>query len=305
VEEAKVARRPIEREDLVGTLFSPDESGRHPVVLVLGGSEGGLIEGGARALASQGFAALALAYFGVEPLSGELVEVPLEYFAKALDWLKSQPAVDSDRIAVIGDSKGGELALLLGATYPQDLKTVVGYVPSAIVWQGISFDPRVFSQGPKSSWTLEGEPLPFVEFAQPRYSEMLEGADSFFGKPVAFRPFYEGALDDEEAVAAASIAVEKIGGPVLLISGTDDQLWPSTRLCEMAIERLKANHFPFRFRYEHLRYEGAGHLILVPGMGPDPSEIKRFALGGSTQANEAASADSWPKVLNFLREALG
>lgn len=44
--------------------------------------------------------------------------------------------------------------------------------------------------------------------------------------------FYERALEDK---AAASIAVEKINGPAMVISGTDDQLWPSTRLSEMVV----------------------------------------------------------------------
>ena len=138
----QVSRQPIEREDLVGTLFYPETPGPHPTVVALGGWGGGLREGGAEALASEGFAALALAYFGVEPLPHKLTEIPLEYFAEAIAWLKSQPAVDADRIAVVGNSKGGELALLLGATYPEDVEAVVGYAPSAVVWQGQPPDQR-------------------------------------------------------------------------------------------------------------------------------------------------------------------
>ena len=32
---------------------------------------------------------------------------------------------------------------------------------------------------------------------------------------------------------------------MMLISGTDDGLWPSTRMGEMVIERLKAHEHPF------------------------------------------------------------
>jgi dienelactone hydrolase len=47
---------------LVGTLFSPASSGTRPAVVVLGGSEGGLLgEGVAATLARRGYAALALA----------------------------------------------------------------------------------------------------------------------------------------------------------------------------------------------------------------------------------------------------
>src|ERR687885_1057631 len=160
MQEAQVNCQPVEREDLVGTLFYPATPGPHPTVLVFGGSGGGLREGGAEALASEGFAALALAYFAIDPLPRDLVEIPLEYFERAIAWLKEQPAIDGDRIAAMGNSKGGELALLLGATYPEDVKAVVGYVPSGIVWQGVSFGPRLLNPG--SSWTLGGRPWPFV-----------------------------------------------------------------------------------------------------------------------------------------------
>jgi hypothetical protein len=46
-------------------------------VLVLGGSGGGLKEGGVAALA----------YFGIGPLPPELVEIPLGYFSEAITWL--------------------------------------------------------------------------------------------------------------------------------------------------------------------------------------------------------------------------
>jgi dienelactone hydrolase len=64
--------------------------------------------------------------------------------------LKRHPMVDAVRVAAVGNSKGGELALLLGATYPQDVKAVVGYAPSAVVWEGIGFDREMYHGGPRS-----------------------------------------------------------------------------------------------------------------------------------------------------------
>jgi dienelactone hydrolase len=288
---------------LVGTLFCPSTPGPHPAVIALGGVGGGLREGGAEALASEGFAALALAYFGVDPLPRELVEIPLEYFEKAIAWLKSRPEVDANRIAVVGNSKGGELALLLGATYPEDLKAVIGYAPSAVVWQGITFDREAYHRGPKSPWSSRGEPVPFARLARPLPAEMVRMVGSYLRRqPIVGRVFYERALEDETAVAAAEIAVEKIDGPLLLISGTDDQMWPSTRLSEMAIERLKAHDHPFP--YEHLRYEGAGHMITLPNAEPPASWSSRYEVGGTQEANEFANADSWTKVLGFLEKHL-
>jgi dienelactone hydrolase len=133
-------RQPIEEEGLVGRLCYPPAPGTHPRVIVLGGSGGGLKQGGAAALSSEGFTALALCYFGLDPLPPKLVENPLEYFSKVITWLKDQFAVDPPRVVVMANSKGGELALLLGTAYPEDIRAVVDYVPSGVVCQGPSFD---------------------------------------------------------------------------------------------------------------------------------------------------------------------
>ena len=131
--EAGVVRQPVREGGLVGTLFLPPTEGPCPAVLALGGAGGGLSEGAAESFASEGFAALALAYFGLDGLPRELVEIPLEYFEGAIAWLKRHPEVNAGRVAVVGNSKGGELALLLGATFPRDVGAVVGYAPSAVV----------------------------------------------------------------------------------------------------------------------------------------------------------------------------
>ncbi len=298
LDDAKAIRQPVEQEGLVGTLFYPKAPGPHPTVIWLGGSEGGLSEGYAALLASRGYAALALAYFGIDPLPPELVEIPLEYFAEAIAWLKTQPAVDPNRIAVMGGSKGAELALLLGAMHPADIKAVVAYKPSAVVGMGLYRNPQSYSQGPKSSWSLDGQGLPFV--AGGFTIELLK---YMVGQPAALRSSYEEGLKDPAAVAAATIPVERIRGPVLLISGTDDQLWPSAEMGDMVMARLKAHNHPYP--YEHLKYEGAGHEI--SGLYLPMSTSTRagnLILGGSPAANAHASADSWPKVLAFLEQHL-
>ena len=62
-------------------------------------------------------------------------------------------------IAVMGGSRGGEVALLLGSMFP-DVKAVVAYSPSHVVWGGwpISDEDRK-KQTNRPAWTYKGKPV--------------------------------------------------------------------------------------------------------------------------------------------------
>jgi len=127
----------ILRRGLVGRFHAGTTPG--PALLVLGGLEGGLetADEVAKQFAAGGFASLALAYFGTPPLPAMLGEIPLEYFHKAVDWLREQPGLHSKRVGVVGHSKGAEAALLIGATAPQ-VRAIVAYCPSHVAWQALN-----------------------------------------------------------------------------------------------------------------------------------------------------------------------
>jgi dienelactone hydrolase len=114
------------------------------------------------------------------------------------------------------------------------------------------------------------------------------------------------SLENRGAVEAAAIAVERIRGPVLLLSGEDDRLWPSPILAEIAAARLAAHKRPVT----HLRYSGAGHMIGPVGLPGTANTILHplrglsMALGGTPAGNAAAADDSWPRVLQFLQTSL-
>ena len=148
----------VRERGLVGTFYEPPGEGRHPAMIVLTGSGGGIppSSGPAGGFASRGYAVLALAYFNAERLPATLSNIPLEYFGTALDWLASQPSVDPDRIGVLGHSRGAELALLLGVAY-QHLRLVVAVAPSNVVNRGCC---DRFSM---VAWTLQRRPVAAAE----------------------------------------------------------------------------------------------------------------------------------------------
>lgn len=290
-------RRTVLSDELAATLVLPPPGERRgPAVVVLSGARGGLDDHGAEALAQAGFVALALAYFGAQSLPRALVEIPLEYIGRAIAWLRAQPEVAGRRVGLVGRSKGGELALQTAAAYPDQVSAVVGYTPSPVVWQGLPADRRGWREPPRSSWTLQGSPLPFLAFAKPRSGDLPRIVLSLLAGKLALRPAYERALDDDEARERATIPLERIAGPVLLISGSDDQMWPAVALCELAMARLARREHPSADR--HLSYDGAGHLLGLPG--PRPTDNGRFAVGGSPGADAHASDEAWPHVQDFL-----
>jgi dienelactone hydrolase len=236
----------VPQDGLFGHYYAPAPSaGPRPAVLLMGGAEGGLgayLDVAAGLLASHGFPALAVAYFGVSGLPPELANVPLEYFARALAWLRDQPGVDRAHVYAYGDSRGSEAALLLGVHRPDLVQGVVALVPSNVVH--CSFPDCT---GP--AWTLGGAPLPYT---------------SQFDGPVP--------TDDPAAV----IPVERIEGPVLLVCAEGDFVWPSCPYAGAIDQRLTSSADP----HPHvlLAYQGADHN--VGWLAPDqPDTVIGDALG--------------------------
>ncbi len=294
------ARMPVRDEGLVATLFEPPDAPA-PGIIVLGGGSGGLPEPAAALLASRDFTTLALAYFGVEDLPSELIELPLEYFETAIDWLRRRESVVGERrLGVTGSCKGGELVLLLGTASPW-VGAVVGLVPSGVLTNAIS--DAMTTSATRSGWSYGGRPLPFAAPADAAVAG-VQGEEC-----VALRSLYLSALRDPEAVERATIPVKLIEGPVLLFSGEDDQVWPSTQLSDVAMQWL-AQRGP-GYPREHVCYQGAGHRIPTPYLPTTirqtgrPSSGMAFVLGGTPEADAVASADSWARTLPFFAKHLG
>ena len=70
------------------------------------------------------------------------------------------------------------------------------------------------------------------------------------------RGAFEKMMDDTAAMKAAAIKVENISGPVLLISGTKDEQWPSMEMADAMMKRLEDS--TFSHFTQHMPLEG-GH----------------------------------------------
>ena len=264
------------RDDVTANLFLPVHPTATQGALVLGGSVGGFAWSNqvASLIAASGRAALAVAYFdwrGAYGLPTSLAEIPLEIFIDALNGLKKHPRVLTDDLSVVGFSKGTEAALLL-ATKRRDIRKVVAYSPSAYVWEAA----RMRQDDPaQSSWTWQGEPLPFARF------DADEDFYRTFDK-TKLRAFHERALEDEEVRRRARIPVERSDARILLLSGIEDGTWPAGPMSNAIAERFKGGRAS---QVAHLAFENVGHSFFIPGF---PANQADGLWGANAQADKKA-----------------
>ncbi|MDR3526603.1 MAG: acyl-CoA thioester hydrolase/BAAT C-terminal domain-containing protein [Rhizomicrobium sp.] len=280
----------IRQNGLVGRYYAPKGVKHHTAVLMLGGSNGGFPYGAAAAnLAEAGYPTFALAYFHDQrgrPADSPpyLANIPLEYFFRALEWMKTQPAINPDKIVLMGESRGGELVLLLGSLRP-DVAGVIAYSPSHVLWAGL--DPTLG----QPAWTLKGKGLPFLKATFKSATEYCDGFKTAL------------ATASPKTLAAVSIPVENIHGPVLLISSKTDHLWPASFMSNAAAARLKVHAFPYPVT--NLQFDDSSHLLM--GFGPGLVKmgipyVWEMDFGGSAEGTRKARDTGWAASKAFLAE---
>ena len=283
-------------------------SSPRPAVLVLGGSEGGLFTARSIAplLASRGYAVLGVGYFrrgeeGLETLPAALEDVPLERLEAARRWLLAQPGVVPDRLAIVGVSKGAEMALLAAAHFPW-VDAAAAFAPSHVVWEGIPGVGAVVAA--RSSWTLGGRPLPFVPWsaaAEQRGDRTRRTTGSSRLTEVHLESLAEAGT---ARIDAARIPVERGRAAILLVAGLDDARWPAAYAAAQIAKRMAAAGQDARLQ---VLDAATGHLVLGTGWAPTTSfQRSTGALqGGSPALDAVAQARSWAALLAFLESSIG
>jgi dienelactone hydrolase len=285
----------VHEQGLVGRLYAP--GGRRPAVMVLGGSNGGISPAYAPTLAAHGFTTFSLAYFQAPGLPADLVEIPLEYFGRALDWLQHRPEVDPERVAVLGISRGGELSLLLGTQFDV-VRAVVAFSPSSVVWEGAIRDPArrglAAVRADRSAWSRNGQALPYArKQITPELERKITAGERFAVIE------YHSAEAVSAAPAEAVIPIERSRAPILLVSGRGDRMWPSEKMAEQVVERRRAAKGAAPI--DHRTYDDASHVLHDAWLPPQYGGT----MGGTAAGTIHAFEDYWPRVIEFLGGALG
>jgi fermentation-respiration switch protein FrsA (DUF1100 family) len=124
-------------------------------------------------------------------------------------------------------------------------------------------------------------------------------------RPVLFRNLFRAGLRNREAVERATIPVENIRGPLLLISGGDDHLWPAADMSEAIVARLKRKGSAYTA--EHMHFAHAGHMLRYPHLPVTARYSRnkhlrgaRFSFGGTPAADAEAQAQAWQRAIAFF-----
>ncbi len=291
-----VKPRKINKNGFQANYFVKNIIEKKASIVLIGGGQWGDYWG--QEFAKKGFVGLSLPYIGREGLPKLPEEINLEYFENAIKWLKKQPEVDPKKIVIMGASRNAELALVIASTFPDLVSGVVAYAPSLVSWSNTVLPYN--SNDIKASWKYQGVDIPYVPMNK------ISGSNS---NKIETLEYWQSGLAKTDYVTQATIRVEKINGPILLFSGKDDMVWPSSIMADMIEQRIKESNFKYSF--QNIKYEKTGHLI--SGNPERNSEFRtgkiningkdyEFEFGGTNEGDYKAKQDAKMRLLDFIEK---
>jgi dienelactone hydrolase len=157
-------------QPLQGYLRQADSAGPSPAVVLLHGCNGNwgrLDERWGRRIASWGYVTLTVDSFGPRGIqntctSGAPVNLAFDAY-RALNFLVREPYVDPARVAVLGFSQGGWLALtsvehgIIEQTAPNKFRAAIAFYPPCLGFKGNMTVPTLVLIGELDDWTPANE----------------------------------------------------------------------------------------------------------------------------------------------------
>ncbi len=285
----------VETDGFYGALLRPAED-RYPgkALICFSGSDGGieLSRMLAEVFRSHGLTTLALAYVGEEGLPDRFYRIPIDLLEAAAKRLHD---MGHRKVGLWGISKGAELALTAGSLLPDLVDAVIAVAPMNTVCQGFAKDKGIVFL-PGSSWSFHGAEVPYTAFRSERFPLGHVLRESLRRRELTMYDLYLPLVQHPDP--AAVIPVERINGPILLISSQMDTMWPSELAARQIMARLREHGFSHTC--QHLSYAHGSHLFM-------PMELRSArAFRGDRGRNRAPGRedrmDSLAKTLAFVSQ---
>ncbi|MBD7912830.1 acyl-CoA thioester hydrolase/BAAT C-terminal domain-containing protein [Clostridium cibarium] len=279
----------IIENNLLARYFTTKDNTPKPAVIILSGSDGRIEKAQAIAelFAMHGYSALALSYFALEGTNVSLSCINLECVENAINWLKKQDTVIKNKIGIYGRSKGGEMALLAASMF-KDISCVIANTPSCYIYEGLKTNKFPSKH---SSWMYKGNEIPYIKFT---FSILLKTLIKMMLRDKEGIAWMYSKLIDKGNINEATIPVEKIHGPILMVSSSKDKIWPSKIHCKTIVKLLKKSNF--KYEYKHISYEKSGHMLTIPYQSIYPSNKYPDDIDSYGEAN----VNCWNETISFL-----
>ena len=234
----------VESDGFEGVFYQGRDSDKKALI-VMSGSNGGLslTRKEAEFYRNNGISALALALFRTQDTPKELSRIPIEYVESAIRWLRGQ---GYEKIGIDGMSKGSEMALLAASMF-SEISCVIARVPSYFVSEGIAGAGKSRRPSGTSCWSYQGRDIPYAPYQSRKFSVMKAFLREWEVHIIDFNR-------DKEVRPDTIIPVDRIKGPVLLISSKHDEIWPSYESACRIERELREKAFTYPVRHVALDY---------------------------------------------------
>ena len=282
-----VKRIEVDKDGLKGVLFLPAGNGPFPGVINMYGGIPGSPEFKPALLASHGFAALALPYYGIEGLPSTWAQLEMEYFEKAVKFLRNHASVDGAKgVGVIGVCKGGQIALAMADCLDGIKCVIASNCALNAIHNNHSYRKRI--------WNGLGFPMITSDILQNK-----NGA-------ISSRAMFDININSPKFQSNLFRFYERPNIAFMYIAGLEDYNVPSEFFCNLAEKLLKNVKHP---NFTVLRYPGTGHIIEPPYNPVTPEVYFRDFLfyvwnGGKPVPHCRAQIDAWSKQIQFLHQNL-
>jgi len=290
------------KDGIQGILLVPPGKGPFPGLITMFGGSPGTWDFKGSLLARHGYVTLALAFHGEEleeihPRNEGLTTLTMDYFHKAIDFLRSHPKIDmtSGGFGVLSISGIVHVSLLMSVHSP--------YVKCVVCTNGPIYNLMgdfIISKDKTypSIKHYDGEGFTLHEDEQDSSGIIMRTLRCFLESisPIG---------DTDPPGASIPFHRQKHVGFLYLASLDDDNV-PSEYFANVFECLLKSSNHP---NFKVARYPGAGHL-LEPPYGPHnyftsfPYFGTNLLWGGETKAHCKAQLSSWNETLQFLRKNL-
>lgn len=241
----------VKKEGFEGILYCGNGR-KDKAVIVMSGSNGGMLltKIESEFYNRNGIPALALALFKTKQTQKNLDKVPVEYVEKAVRWLKRQ---GYQKIAIDGTSKGSELALLAASMFP-DISCVIARVPSYFVSEGLKVRGVTKAPSGTSCWSYHGKEISYAPYKSRTFDfkAMLKKE-----KELHILTFNK----NKDITPDTIIPIEKIKGPVLLLSSKHDAVWESYKSSVIMEKHLSDMAFPYA--HKHIAFPYLSHVMIT------------------------------------------